>query len=220
MGLLRSIKNAFRPLLSDRSIQQMNKKNKLIHGELTKYQIQPNSIDLTLGDTVKIPKSNYTYCIDGRFIPVINPMNKMEFNFEKFSDSEYRPGEFMFGTKRKYFVLEPNRFVLMASREILNIPNGYIGFVQGRSSIARLGIQTEQAGLIDAGFTGTITFEVVNNSDYPIILFEGMRVAQVYFFKSQYADHIYGIAKHSKYNRQIAATESRIHMDAEWRDSK
>ena len=134
---------------------------------------------------------------------------------EQFKPAEYRPGKWKFTNHRKYYILEPGKFVLMASREILDIPNGYIGFVQGRSSIARMGIQTEQAGLIDAGFTGTITFEVINNSEYPIILFEGMRIAQVYFFKAQYADKIYGIAKHSKYSRQIAATESRIHLDAE-----
>jgi len=90
-----------------------------------------------------------------------------------------------------------------------------IAFVQGRSSIARLAVQTEQAGLIDAGFRGTITFEVFNQSDYPIILYPGMRIAQVYFFKAQYADKLYGSEKGSKYNGQIEATGSKVYLDPE-----
>ena len=101
----------------------------------------------------------------------------------------------------------------MASNEILNIPNGIIAFVQGRSSIARLAIQTEQAGLIDAGFRGTITFEVFNQSDNPVKLYKDMRIAQVYFFKAQYADRLYGKEHGSKYNGQIDPTESMIYKD-------
>ena len=215
MGFFRSIKDTLRPLLSDKTILKMNQQQKLIHGKLTSQQVQPNSIDLTLADSVKVPKNNFIYVSGSEMIPVMNPMLKMEYDVEHFETGEYQPGKWKFANHRKYYILEPGKFVLMASREILDIPNGYIGFVQGRSSIARMGIQTEQAGLIDAGFTGTITFEVINNSEYPILLFEGMRIAQVYFFKAQYADKIYGIAKHSKYSRQIAATESRIHLDAE-----
>ena len=105
----------------------------------------------------------------------------------------------------------------MASNEYLVIPNGLMGFVQGRSSIARLSIQTETAGLIDAGFEGTITLEMYNQSDYPIMLFPGMRVAQVHFLRSQRADIPYSLARKSKYNEQIEATGSRIHLDEEWK---
>jgi len=114
-------------------------------------------------------------------------------------------------------IIEPGKFVLLASKEILNIPNGILSFVQGRSSIARVGIQTEQAGLIDSGFRGTITFEVFNETEYPIALYTGMRVAQVYFFKAQYANQVYGAKnKGSKYYSQIEATGSKINMDREF----
>lgn len=115
-------------------------------------------------------------------------------------------------------IVQPGEFILMASNEILNIPNGILTFVQGRSSIARLGQQTEQAGLIDAGFRGTITFEVFNETKYPLIFFQGMRVCQLYFFKAQRSVRPYGSdGKGSKYQMQIEATGSRIHQDPELR---
>ena len=136
----------------------------------------------------------------------------------------YEEGEFQWIiiddeiSKRRAYLLQPGEFVLMASNEILNIPNGVLTFVQGRSSIARIGVQTEQAGLIDAGFNGTITFEVFNETPYPIPLFEGMRVCQLYFFKAQHSMKPYGAkGKGSKYQLQIEATGSRIHQDPEFK---
>lgn len=209
-NIIMNIKDIGRCVLSDRTILKYNKKGLLIEGELSKSQIQPNSVDLTLAGTWKTLNTNYVY-VDGSAMPrVVNPMNEIE----------YISGEFIHGANfsggRDYYLLKPNEFVLMASNEVLNIPNGILSFVQGRSSIARLGIQTEQAGLIDAGFRGTITFEVKNDTEHTIILYEGMRIAQVYFFKSQYALCPYGSKdKSSKYQGQIKATGSKLYLDAE-----
>lgn len=206
------IKDLFRPVLSDKTILKYNKKGLLIEGQLNESQIQPNSIDLTLGFTYK------------RILPNQEKMNTDDLHIgdktiEKFLDPkkkiEYDEGLFHLDidTREEYYKIMPGEFVLMASNEILNIPNGILSFVQGRSSIARIGIQTEQAGLIDAGFRGTITFEVYNQTNYPIILYRGMRIAQVYFFKAQYANRLYGLEKGSKYSGQIDATGSMIYMD-------
>ena len=201
----------FKPVLSDRTIIRYNKKGLLIEGELSPNQIQPNSIDLTLADTFKILKSNDTVFCDH----VIDPRDPIKYESGVFRDDPVPDGSAMV-PGMKWYLLEPKSFCLMASREVLNIPNGILSFVQGRSSIARLAIQTEQAGLIDAGFRGTITFEVFNQSEYPILLFSGMRIAQVYFFKAQYAKTVYGdMHKGSKYFNQQEATGSRIDMDPE-----
>ena len=215
MKLINRIKDIFRPVLSDRTILSYNQRGLLIEGALNDCQVQPNSIDLTLGNTWKKIKPNRTdfndiVTLDDKdFVsPVehcINPKVPISYNEGLFTkDPE---------TGEEYYKLMPGEFILMASNEILNIPNGILSFVQGRSSIARLGIQTEQAGLIDAGFRGTITFEICNQSGYPIYLYRGMRVAQVYFFKAQIANKIYGAEKNSKYSNQIAATGSMIHKD-------
>lgn len=200
------IKDLFRPVLSDSTILKYNKKGLLIEGKLKKEQIQPNSIDLTLANTwaKMIPNSTND---NGKIIDPRYKVKYKKFTFKKEVDEDE--------IEREYFILRPKEFVLMASNEVLNIPNGVIAFVQGRSSIARLAIQTEQAGLIDSGFNGTITFEVFNQSDHAIKLYKDMRIAQVYFFKSQYAKEIYGSDKGSKYFGQIEATGSRINEDFE-----
>lgn len=199
------LKNVFRPVLSDRTIMKYNDKGILIKEPIKLEQLQPNSVDLTLGNTWKLIRPNLTF----KGSSVIDPRNEIV----------YKEGTFHVGKKGSryegysYFIIQPNEFVLLASNETLNIPNGIISFVQGRSSIARLAIQTEQAGLIDSGFEGTITFEVYNQSKYPIILYEGMRIAQVYFFKAQYADVAYGSNLKGKYSGQIEATGSKINHD-------
>lgn len=213
--IIMNFKDRGRCVLSDRTILKYNKKGILIKGELKPVQIQPNSIDLTLGNTWK--KLMYNDKLNK--LKVINPSKEIKYKEGTFTPCDpdtYYMEKALGHNPKSYYILEPNEFVLMASKEVLNIPNGILSFVQGRSSIARLGIQTEQAGLIDAGFSGTITFEVKNETNKPIILYEGMRVAQVYFFKSQYALCPYGSKNHgSKYNMQIKATGSRINMDPE-----
>lgn len=217
--IIMSIKEYNRPVLSDRTILKYNKQHLLIFSTIRPEQVQPNSVDLTLADGYKTLVGNcqptsVTLHTDATNIYddvslVIDPKYPIRYNEYPFITDKEK-------SDKEYTIIYPGEFRLMASREILNIPNGIIAFVQGRSSIARLGIQTEQAGLIDAGFRGTITFEVYNQTKHPIILYEGMRVAQVYFFKAQYASKTYGIiSKGSKYQGQIEPTGSMLNNDPE-----
>lgn len=197
-----------RSVLSDKSILKYVSKGKLIENGIDAEQVQPNSVDLTLGNTWKTLRPNCTT----DEIDAIDTKKKILYDSGYFNKGiPAVDGEEP--SKREFIEINPGEFILLASREILNIPNGILSFVQGRSSIARLAIQTEQAGLIDAGFRGTITFEVYNQSPFPIILYEGMRIAQVYFFKAQRAKCLYGIEKKSKYKGQMDATGSMIHKD-------
>lgn len=204
---LPTVRDLFSPVLSDRTILRMMKRGQLITSPISEAQIQPNSIDLTLAGTWSKGKPNYHNTIDVK--------KEIHYDEGRFKEPRNIPG---FGELTPpYYTIMPGEFVLMASREVLNIPNGILAFVQGRSSMARLGIQTEQAGLIDAGFHGTITFEVYNESKEPITVYERMRVAQLYFFRAQKASMAYGPHKGSKYSGQIVATGSKIHMDPELR---
>ena len=186
------IKNLNRTVLSDASIKKYNKKGLLIEGPIKENALQPNSIDVTLSPFIK--RLDYE---NGEIIDV-----KKEI---KYTDSVFEDS----------IIIDPHEFVLMSTNEIFNIPNGILAFICGRSSIARVGIQCEQAGLIDSGFRGTITLEIQNQSNNPIRLYRNMRIAQVYFFKAEYANIIYGLEKFSKYNGQVEATGSRIHLDKE-----
>jgi len=209
MGSLRMLHDYFSPVL--RTIMKYNRKGILIEQPISKEQLQPNSVDLTLGNTYKVLKPNSA-------IPELNNFGGHRYLKGLIDCIDVRKEiQYERGIIDNRIIIEPGKFVLLASKEILNIPNGILSFVQGRSSIARVGIQTEQAGLIDSGFRGTITFEVFNETEYPIALYTGMRVAQVYFFKAQYANQVYGAKnKGSKYYSQIEATGSKINMDREF----
>lgn len=211
MGIIEFLHDRNSAVLSDKTIMNYNRRGILIEQPIKKEQLQPNSVDLTLGDTYKVLKSNAV-------IPEVGMLGNHKYCKNVIECIDVRK-EIMYehGVIKDSIIIHPGKFVLLASNEILNIPNGILSFVQGRSSVARIGIQTEQAGLIDSGFRGTITFEVFNETEYPIVLYKGMRVAQVYFFRAEYAKQLYGAKnKGSKYYSQIEATGSKINMDREF----
>ena len=76
--------------------------------------------------------------------------------------------------------LKPHEFILGATDEYVEIPNYLCGQVDGRSSIARLGVSIHQTGgYIDAGFRGNITLEIYNCSDKPFELFWRDSICQI-----------------------------------------
>lgn len=77
-------------------------------------------------------------------------------------------------------VIPPNELVLISTLEKIHIPNGYIGRVEGVSSLARIGLLVHvTAGFIDPNFNGNITLEIVNMNRYPVVLEDGCRVCQL-----------------------------------------
>jgi dCTP deaminase len=106
-------------------------------------------------------------------------------------------------------ILYPGEFCLATTAERVSIPNEIAGFVVGRSSLARQGIQVECAGYIDPGFRGTITMEVFNQSPNIIRLEPGVRFCQLVLFEVTDITRFYS----GKYQEQEGATESRLEED-------
>ena len=80
------------------------------------------------------------------------------------------------------YKLKPNEFLLGSTEEYVEIPNHLCGQVDGRSSIARLGVSIHQTGgYIDAGFNGNITLELFNASDKDFELNWGDSICQIIF---------------------------------------
>lgn len=111
---------------------------------------------------------------------------------------------------RNEFVIHPGEFILAATMEEFKIPDDISAFVHGRSSIGRIGLSVQNAGFVDPGFHGTITLELKNDSKNPITLTAGYPIAQLVFMDTTMVDRPYS----GKYNGQIDATGSRMHMDA------
>ena len=106
-------------------------------------------------------------------------------------------------------ILPPGVFVLATTMECINVPIQLAAFVQGRSSIGRIGLTVQNAGYVDPGFHGHITLELKNDSPCPILLKPGYPVAQLVFVDTIDVSQGYN----GKYNGQVEATGSRMYLD-------
>lgn len=173
-------------ILSDGEIRHYIQMGQLITSPLNDDQIQPASIDVTLGNTFSVVRDYASGIID--------PTKQVE--YKTFETDE--------------FVLLPNQFVLATSREYVKLPDNMTAFVEGRSSWGRLGLFIQNAGWVDPGFEGEITLELYNANRCAIKLSAGMRICQLVFAKMvRDAINPYN----GKYQKQKKATGSRIHKD-------
>jgi dCTP deaminase len=78
--------------------------------------------------------------------------------------------------------LPPGGSALASTFEIVALSDRLAGKVEGKSTIARLFLHVEAAGLVDPGFRGQLTLELTNLSDELIVLTEGQRICQLCLF--------------------------------------
>ena len=72
-------------------------------------------------------------------------------------------------------------FLLGATMEHVELDDTLCGFVHGKSSRAREGIQIHAAGLVDAGWRGELTLEIQMMAPLPAVwLMHGMSIAQLH----------------------------------------
>lgn len=83
-------------------------------------------------------------------------------------------------TAEKYILL-PGQFVLATTMEYFELPDNLTAFVEGRSSLGRMGLFIQNAGWVDPGFKGEITLELFNANRCAIELNAGRRVGQLVF---------------------------------------
>lgn len=131
-------------------------------------QVGPSSIDLRLGNqfTVFNPPE--------RGIETIIDLAEIE-NVEMVSE---RFGEIVDLGEGESFVLEPDQFVLAYTLEYITVPNYLAARVEGRSSLARLGISVHQtAPTVHATFQGQLRLEISHNGLYKCRLHPGQKFA-------------------------------------------
>jgi dCTP deaminase len=105
---------------------------------------------------------------------------------------------------------------LATTCEYIRLPADVTAFVEGRSSIGRIGLFIQNAGWVDPGFEGNITLELFNANRLPIRLVAGRRICQLVFARmDQAAQNPYS----GKYQGQRQTTGSRIALDAENKSS-
>lgn len=175
-------------ILSDKTILKMLAEKSLSVSPLEESQIQPASIDVRLGDTFSIVEDSATGILT--------------------LDREIRYKTIHTDT----YLLLPGQFVLATTMESLALPDNLTAFVEGRSSLGRLGLFIQNAGWVDPGFRGEITLELFNANRCAIELKTGRRIGQLVFAElDTSALHPYN----GKYQGQTGATGSKVFLDRE-----
>ena len=173
-------------ILSDNTIHQMLSDGKLIISPMQERQIQPASVDIRLGDT---------FC-------VVEDSSEGIINLER--EVRYKT------IKSDTYLLLPGQFVLATTMEYIALPDNLTAFVEGRSSLGRLGLFVQNAGWVDPGFKGEITLELFNANRCAIELKAGRRIGQLVFaLMDKPALYPY----RGKYQGQRGATGSKVFMD-------
>lgn len=112
----------------------------------------------------------------------------------------------------EFIEILPKEFLLATTVEYIRLPGNITAFVEGRSSLGRLGLFIENAGWVDAGFEGQITLELYNANSVPIRLYPGMRICQLVLARLEgVPTRLYS----GKYKGQRGVTPSKIHMDGD-----
>jgi dCTP deaminase len=190
-------------VLSDRTIRAELEKGRIVIDPLDDGAVQPASVDLRLSGSIRVFRST-----SKPFIDVREPVDGLT--------------ELVEIAAEEPFVIQPGTFFLGATLETITLPDDIVGRVDGKSSLGRLGLLVHAtAGYIDPGWTGQLTLELSNQSQMPIALFRGMRIAQISFLRlTTPADRPYGSSGlGSKYQGQTGPTPSRISEEFRGEDS-
>lgn len=131
-----------------------------------------------------------------------------------FNEEQLQPGTYdlRLGGAEHTRIL-PKEKLLATTVEKVKIPPDIMGEVKGKSSIARLGLQVECAGICDPGFEGTITLELFNQSDEPIDLTQFKTIAQIKFSQmTGIPEKLYG-QRGNHYQGQDGITKSYMEQE-------
>ncbi len=148
-------------------IEALNNKEIQIIPFKGEAQIGPCSIDLHLSDKFTVFKTGN----------VLSPGNTalMQANLKNICTSGHS------------FLLSPSQFILASTQEKIVISKGLAATLEGRSSIARMGVVVHAAGLVNPG-TGlekptTLTLEIFCQANQPVELLPGIPIVQIIFHR-------------------------------------
>lgn len=175
-------------ILSDKTLKKLIDSGELGVSPLAADSIQPASIDCRLGDHFLVVEDRQMQTIDLSSEIIYREINGPS------------------------ITIPPHSFLLATTMEYVRLPNDLTAFVEGRSSIGRIGLFIQNAGWVDPGFEGQITLELYNANSLPIRLEAGRRICQLVFCSM---DQAALMPYKGKYQGQKNATGSRVFKDTE-----
>ncbi|MED5525325.1 dCTP deaminase [Gallaecimonas pentaromativorans] len=163
------------------------------------------SVDVRLGDKFRV-FNGYT----APFIDLSGPRSQVNAALERVMSDEIVIPE------GEAFFLHPGELALAVTYESVTLPDDIVGWLDGRSSLARLGLMVHvTAHRIDPGWSGRIVLEFYNSGKLPLALRPHMKIGALNFETlSAPAARPYNKRVDAKYKDQQGAVASRIDQDS------
>jgi len=139
---------------------------RLVVEPLTPDQIGPASIDLTLGDEIRVIDSVT------RPIPIREDTDFRDYTVRRSLDTPY--------------VLEPGETIHGITRELIRLGPSLCGFLEGRSRFARLGLMIHvTSAFVQPGVENRQVLEMSNVAGQPLEIHAGVRICQLVVLRAE-----------------------------------
>ncbi len=191
--------------LSDQDIiQRLDNGSIVIEPRPSNDVISGVSVDLRLGNSFRVFKDHAKPYVD-----VSASRDEINATLEAIMSDEIQVAE------GQAFFLHPGELALAVTHESVTIPADLVGWLDGRSSLARLGLMVHvTAHRIDPGWSGAIVLECFNSGKLPLALRPNMTIGAINFETlSSPAARPYNQRDNAKYKNQQGAVASRIDQD-------
>tara|TARA_R110002050_G_scaffold224145_2_gene360120 strand:- start:140 stop:739 length:600 start_codon:yes stop_codon:yes gene_type:complete len=191
--------------LSDKDIEQhLSDEKIIISPKPDSSMISGVSVDIRLGNEFRVFQAHAAPFIDlsGPKVEMQKAMNSVMSDEIVIADGDA-------------FFLHPGELALAVTYESVTLPDDIVGWLDGRSSLARLGLMVHvTAHRIDPGWSGQIVLEFYNSGKLPLALRPKMKIAALNFeTMSSSAIRPYNKREDAKYRDQKGAVASRISED-------
>jgi dCTP deaminase len=152
-------------VLTGNEIRKLIEKKELQIEPFEEEIVRENGLDLRIGEEYAI------YAFNNQVIDVC----ELTSSNHLFSKVQAKDGR---------IAIPPNKFVLLTTLEYVKFPRNVVGLCNLRSTLARYGL-TIPPTIVDAGFEGNLTIEVVNSSNNYIVLRPRVRFLHVILVKTE-----------------------------------
>lgn len=168
-------------------------------------RIEGATVDLTLGNTFRVFSSQKVPYVD---------LGASSAELTKQLDNLM--SEEIYIADDEVFFLHPGELALGCTFESVTLPDNFLAWLDGRSSLARLGLMVHvTAHRIDPGWSGRIVLEFSNQGKVPLALRPHMKIGAISFEPlTSSASKPYIQRENAKYKYQDSAVSSRINDDA------
>jgi deoxycytidine triphosphate deaminase len=155
-------------ILGIKKILRLVKKNKLVEGLCNRELNNPegSGFDLRLGEVYKIEGKGFLG-VENRSTPKSILIARNEPDKKEIDN---------------HFIFQPNKYYLIKTIEKVNLPLNVSGIVFPRTTLFRSGISFLN-GIVQPGYSGELSFGVINMSNEPLKISFGARVAHITFHK-------------------------------------